>query len=257
MTDFNCINCGFSNLKLVKNIFESETKARYHHQEDLTKTPTVDEILGSSNNVAIISQSPLALRLGQLDIQKLNDNDQKIETKLTNLGQTILELEVQTSKLPKANMFISVRMITHLIQVFFGLFLMTSFPLFVEIVSSDIGASTLGFSMILWTPLIIIYSLLPIIFCMTSLINIILTYEKYENQSDSRLEFKKLRDKLRETILFVFFSYIFWLLLILILLGIGSNWLFIKISLSILLTISFIELCPIWLSFKTVKFLPD
>ena len=178
MTDFNCINCGSSNLKLVKSIFESETKARYYNQEDFTKTPTVHEILGSTNNVAIISQSSLALRLGQLDIQNLNNNYQEIEKELTNLRQTILELENQTSKLPKANIFISVRIITHLVQVFFGLILMTSFPSFVEIVSPNIGTSTLGFSMIFWTPLIIIYSLIPIIFCITSLINSILTYEK-------------------------------------------------------------------------------
>jgi hypothetical protein len=61
---------------------------------------------------------------------------------------------------------------------------------------------------------------------------------------------------LRETILFVFLSYLFWGLLIFILLAIGSNWSFIKISLSILLIISLIEFFPIWLSCKTAKFLP-
>lgn len=71
-----------------------------------------------------------------------------------------------------------------------------------------------------------------------------------------KLVIKKIRDKLRETILFVFLSYLFWGLLIFILLAIGSNWSFIKISLSILLTISLIEFFPIWLSCKTAKFLP-
>ncbi|QDZ38821.1 hypothetical protein FRE64_02040 [Euhalothece natronophila Z-M001] len=68
MTDFTCINCWSNQIQNIQKIIESETEAIYINEQTSSKEPSFDEIVKSSDQIKINSQTRLAYQLSNLDI---------------------------------------------------------------------------------------------------------------------------------------------------------------------------------------------
>jgi len=140
MTDFVCVKCGSDNIQIVRGVFEAGTEAKYKQREDLTKMPTIDEVLALDEEKIIITfQSRIAEKLGNIKLEqymepKLHEISSKVEDfleapetykklkKQLNIKKNeLIELRKKQPNMPKGTYFVTWEIISSLILSFLSL----------------------------------------------------------------------------------------------------------------------------------------
>lgn len=140
MTDFVCVKCGSDNIQIVRGVFESGTEAKYKQREDLTKTPTIGEVLALDEEKIIITfQSRIAEKLGNIKLKKYMDTKlhkisskvedfleapetyKKIKNKLNIKKNELIELRKKEPNMPKKTDFLDWEIISCFILSFLSL----------------------------------------------------------------------------------------------------------------------------------------
>jgi len=103
MTDFVCLKCSSDNIQIVKGVFESGTEAKYKQREDLTRTPTIGELLALDQEKTVITfQSRIAEKLGKIKLkQYMEPKFHKISSKLEDFLEAPETYKKNISKLNK------------------------------------------------------------------------------------------------------------------------------------------------------------